>query len=301
MNDLSQASNLFDFIMYADDTTLSSNLNKLSNNEHDQDLNTAINNELTKINDWLKINKLSLNVNKSKYMIFEKSNKNIQPLDLEISLVPIERVYNFNLLGLLIDNQLNWKKHSEKIENICSQKNGIFNKLKRILPMRVKTLLYNSLILPHLNYNIMAWGFNTHRIMTLQKKTLRIITLSKYNAHAEPLFKQLNLLKMEDILILQQLKFYFKYVHNKLPTYFQQWNLIHNVDVHSQIATYRVNREFAKKCIRYNLPFIINNTINSVKDKLLTHSLKGFANYAKYTFIHAYEESCSIVNCYICA
>ena len=76
-------------------------------------------------------------------MIFEKSNKNIQPLDLEINLVPIERVYNFNLLGLLIDNQLNWKKHSEKIANICSQKNGILNKLKHILPMHVKTLLYN--------------------------------------------------------------------------------------------------------------------------------------------------------------
>ena len=110
IHDFPQASNLFDFIMYADDTTLSSNLNKLSNNEHDQDVNTAINNELAKINDWLKINKLSLNVNKSKYMIFEKSNKNIQPLDLEINLVPIERVYNFNLLGLLIDNLLNWKK-----------------------------------------------------------------------------------------------------------------------------------------------------------------------------------------------
>ena len=151
INDFSQASNLFDFIMYADDTTLSSNLNKLSNNEHDQDLNTAINNELTKINDGLKENKLSLNVNKSKYMIFEKSNKNIQPLDLEINLVPIERVYNFNLLGLLIDNQLNWKKHNEKIVNICSQKKGILNKLKHILPMHVKTLLYNSLILPHLN------------------------------------------------------------------------------------------------------------------------------------------------------
>ena len=47
-------------------------------------------------------------------MIFEKSNKNIQPLVLD--LVLIERVYNFNLLGLLIDYQLNWKNTVKKLQ-----------------------------------------------------------------------------------------------------------------------------------------------------------------------------------------
>ena len=68
---------MFNFLIYADDTTLSSILNVFSDNTHDQNLESLINEELVKINDWLKINKVSLNVVKSKFMIFQKKKKNI--------------------------------------------------------------------------------------------------------------------------------------------------------------------------------------------------------------------------------
>ena len=48
---------------------------------------------------------------------------------------------------------------------------------------------------------------------------MRIITC-KYNAHSEPLFKELKLLKLEDIRKLQELKCYYKLVHRQLPSYF---------------------------------------------------------------------------------
>ena len=59
-----------------------------------------------------------------------------------------------------------------------------------MLSQQIKTLLYNSLIIPHINYCIMAWDFQTNRVIKLQKKSLRIITLSNCNSHTEPLYKK---------------------------------------------------------------------------------------------------------------
>ncbi len=55
----------------------------------------------------------------------------------------------------------------------------------------------------------------------LQNTIVRILRLSKYNAHTDPLFKILKLLKVNDIFKLQELKFYYKYKNNKLPHYLQ--------------------------------------------------------------------------------
>ena len=63
INDISQSSEVFIFITYADDTTLSSMLNNFLNMEN-IDAGSLINDELGKINEWLEINKLSLNINK---------------------------------------------------------------------------------------------------------------------------------------------------------------------------------------------------------------------------------------------
>ena len=175
LNDIPRASNIFNFIMYADDTTLSSTLNAFTGGHLNLDLCNSINGELLKVNEWLKINKLSLNAAKSKYMMFQKTNKNIQALDLKIDNLHIERVYEFNLLGLILDSQLNWSKHTVQI--------GVLNKLKYVLPLHIRYTLYNSFVLPYLSYCVVIWGFQTHRLLTLLKRAIRTITLSKYNSH----------------------------------------------------------------------------------------------------------------------
>ena len=71
-------------------------------------------NFLMLLNGYIIINKLSLNKSKSKYKIFHVPNKDIQHLTLKIDNVIIEKVDEFNLLGLTMDRNLNWKKHSEK-------------------------------------------------------------------------------------------------------------------------------------------------------------------------------------------
>ena len=106
--------------MYADDTTLSTSLNSLSETTLDnKSTETIINEELCKINEWLNINKLLLNKSKTKYMVFHMPNKRIQALTLKIDDVYIERVDELNFLGLTLDTNLNWRKHTEKISNKC--------------------------------------------------------------------------------------------------------------------------------------------------------------------------------------
>ena len=136
INDFSQASSIFKFIMYADDTTLFSILAYFGNNIETKE--SVIKAELSNVIEWLNINKLSLNKSKSKYMIFHFPNKDIQYLTLKIDDVIIEKVDEFNFLGLTMDTNLNWKKHSEQICNKCTKMIGILNRLKYVLPLGIK-------------------------------------------------------------------------------------------------------------------------------------------------------------------
>ena len=105
MNDIPNTSSELKFILFADDTSLLDTLN-LSISPNDANLN-KLNDELTKIYDWLAVNKLSLNVSKTKYMIFHHPLKVIpQNLTIEINNTPIERVKEFCFLGLTINEHL---------------------------------------------------------------------------------------------------------------------------------------------------------------------------------------------------
>ena len=84
--------------MYADDTTLSSTMDSFSDINNNTNVDTLINVEICKVIEWLKINKLSLNKNKSKYMTFHMPKREIQNLTLKIDGVNIEKVEEFNFL-----------------------------------------------------------------------------------------------------------------------------------------------------------------------------------------------------------
>ncbi len=77
---------------------------------------------------------------------------------------------------------------------------GILNRLKHFLPISAKLHIYNALIPSHLIFGILAWDHQCERIVKLQKKIVRITSVSKYNAHTEAIFKSLKLLKITDIL-----------------------------------------------------------------------------------------------------
>ena len=160
INDFARASATFDFTCYADDTTLFSTLNKFINAQNTNP-DIIINTELAKINEWLEINKLSLIVTKSKFTVFHTQHNHIaiKPPVPKINNTNIEKVEQFKFLGLTLDSHLNGKKHSDNISNKCSQIIGILNRLKHIIPQSIKIMLYNALLLPHINYCLVTWGY----------------------------------------------------------------------------------------------------------------------------------------------
>ena len=167
MNDLPNASRLFKCIIYADDTTLIANLNDFYA-KHDSGLNINIlNDELETISYWLLVNKLSFNKLKSKFMLFHQPQKRIAISKLKINNTLIECVDEFNYLGLIINKHLKWNSHVNRIGNKISQTIGVINKLKHLIPQKTLLTTYNSLIFPHINYCILAWGHDSNRILKL--------------------------------------------------------------------------------------------------------------------------------------
>ena len=278
-------------IKYADDSTIYKSIEK-------SNLDTSlanINTELEKIADWLKLNKLSLNVKKSKHIVFHNRWKRVPDLNSESDRNTIDKTSEFSFLGLTINENLTWKNHVNIISNKISRISGLLNRLRNYLPTYTKLQIYNSLILPHCYYGILAWGFEMNRIYKIQKASIRSITNSKYNAHTEPLFKQLKLLKVEDIFTIQQYKLYHKFISNNLPTYFNisiftPYTRSHTYNTRTQLDLQipKIKHEFMKHCIRYSIPYLINKSPIQIKNKLFTHSLKGFAWYLKIIHIEAY-------------
>ena len=116
---------------------------------------------------------LTLNVNKTKYIVFHSSKKNINHIIPQIILnnTVIERVDNFNFLGITPDENLSWNSHINKISIKISRHIGILYKLKPFIPLFVLKTLYCSLILPYFTYGILAWGGQLTKLTKLQKKS----------------------------------------------------------------------------------------------------------------------------------
>ena len=168
-------------------------------------------------------------------------------------------------------------------------------------------IIYKSIIQSNLNYCILAWGYNCGRLKTLQKKAIRIITNSKYNSHTTPLFKDLAILKIEDMFKLNMLKWYYLYENKKLPHYFMNFNVRkqHNIHNHNtrnrnDVTKPRTRIQAAKKSLRNHIPTIIGATSKEILDKIQTHSYHGFACYSKIKLLQEYSINCIIENCYIC-
>ena len=139
------------------------------------------------------------------------------------------------------------------------------------------------------------------------KKVLRIITCSRYNSHTEPLFKALKLLKLEDMLRLNTLNFCYKLNNFCLPEYFRSYQYRSQFEIHGRDTRYNhiiptsiTVTKRAQKCLRNNIPWVINSTPRTILDKIDTHSYQGFSQYIKNHIIEQYSYKCNIPECYPC-
>ena len=134
----------------------------------------------------------------------------------------IEHVSSFNYLGITLDTNLSYNIHIESIKTSIARTMGSLNCIKRIIPPRILKQIYLTLIQPKILYGLVIWGHNAHKLHRLQKRAVRIITCSKYNAHTDPLFKELNILKITDLYNLQICKLFYKITNGYIPIYFKQ-------------------------------------------------------------------------------
>ena len=346
INDIAKSSSLLQAILYADDSTFSTALDNPSmntdqvsrknnnsyaihnstnltkndtrdNNENIADPNSdspfhessaLVNSELLKINKWLKSNRLSLNVKKTKYMVFHRSSG--PQVKLSIGNSELERVENFNFLGLTLNEKLNWTPHLTTIARKIARGIGILKRLKPLLPSSSQKTLYYSLVHCHFQYQLLNWGYNCGIIEKFQKRAVRIICNEHYLAHSEPLMKSCNILKIKDLHNLTQIQFYHKYIHNQLPAYFTNINFPQNKDIHEKdtrnknsLTNPRIRNDYAKLIPRNSIPALVNNLDDTFKDALQGElSITSIKRTYKYHVLNSYSSShlCGIPGCYVC-
>ena len=189
-------------------------------------LETEVNNELSKVCSWLVVNKLTLNIEKTNYIIFRPRQKTI-PFHPNIKIInnnsnisqPLEMKDYIRYLGILIDSNLSWKFHIDYVCQKVSKTIGIIAKLRHFVPRHVLLTLYRSLILPYISYSICAWGHaaqtHLHKLLVLQKRALRLMFFAEPRTHAVPLFLETKQLPIS-FLLFEQMSLLMYDVHNNL-------------------------------------------------------------------------------------
>ena len=142
-------------------------------------------------------------------------------------------------------------------------------------------------------YGILAWGFDHQRLVKIQKRFIRIISLSTYNAHTEPWLKHFEILKINNLFDLNCLKFIYSYNKRELPNYFldfryEQRSSIHDHDTRfaDLIDAEPTHTVMAENCIRHHIVTLLNCTPICILDKIATHSLQGFTFYIKRYYLN---------------
>ena len=208
INDLPNISTDLKFFLFADDTNISFESDDLIK------LEKAVNKELKKLYLWLNVNRLSLNVSKTNFIIFHPYNKPLkQHITLKINNKAIMEKYNIKYFGVIMDSHLTWKKHILTVSKKLSRCIGIMCKLRQFMNTNMLKNIYYSLLYSHLVYAIQVWGSacssEINKILVLQKRAIRIITHNNTFPSVPgplhptaPLFYKLEILKVHDVFRL---------------------------------------------------------------------------------------------------
>ena len=137
-------------------------------------------------------------------MIFSNT-KSIRERDNNISIdnIKIDTVNKIKILGLFINNTLNWSAHIKYICNKISKNIGIIKKVKNKLETKILLNLYYMLIYPYITYCYIIWGrapiVYLDKTYMLQKRIVRIISQVWFFDHTDPLFKSLQMMNIYQI------------------------------------------------------------------------------------------------------
>jgi hypothetical protein len=212
---------------------------------------------------------------------------------------------------------LNFKYHVEQISKKVSYALFSLRAVKNFLPRNTMLTLYYALVHCHFNYASEIWCSAPqsciNKLYLLQKKAVRLICDEKYNAHSEPLFKKLEILKITDMISLSKLKFMHQYSYNNLPiSFLQTWAtnqerrdrntnipapllLRNNDDLYEPLS----RLEHVSKFPLYNFPKIWNSVPRDVKS---ISNFNSFSKCIKANYLFNYDANfrCTRLFCLVC-
>ena len=256
INDLASICNEILPVMYADDSNL------FAEGSDMEVLQNTMNREMVKVSRWLKLNRLSLNIDKTHFMIFKRRRQHIGFVPkIHIDSHPIHQVSNTKFLGVYIDEHLTWQTHINYIAGKVSRGTGILKKAKKYLNKSTLHLLYYTFIYPYLGYCNIIWGntYSTYltKLLVLQKKIVRLIANIKFrdNISTSTYFKELRILKCREIYKYQVGQFIYKHKQNVFPSLF---NYLFHTSTHEyftrishRYVAHRYSIELTRRSLRH--------------------------------------------------
>ena len=187
----------------------------------------------------------------------------------------IERKTTVKLLGMFLDEHLNWASQIKHVTSKMAKSLYVINSLKSILPTTELKTLYSTMIYPYLTYGIESWGSAlkgiSYKIDTLQRKVVRSVGRAKYNEPVLPLFKRMHFLQFNDIYDLHILNCMHSYMQNDLPSPIIEL-FTRNTEIHSYSTRQKLNPHIqtrktskaAKSLLHYG-PLVWSNLPNQIK------------------------------------
>lgn len=206
---------------FADDTNLIHILNKAFPNRVKK-----INRDLRCLNHWLLANKISLNSTKTELIYFRKSGSPIPGKRIQLNGVKLVACSEVKYVGITLDEHLTFEPHRNILHSKLKRANNLLSISRHYVPMEILHQIYFGQFHSHLTYGCQIWGLHDNdnlKILTQQKKAIRKISFAHFEAHSDPLFKELNLLRLPDIIKLNNMLFVHNVLNNVAPKAFKNY------------------------------------------------------------------------------
>jgi hypothetical protein len=221
INDLPSATSLLRIVLFAEDSNL------VIRGEDPTTLSNIMTAELANFSDWLSANRLLLNSDKTKLIVFRsrKCRKDLEaPADI-LNGVELQQTTNESFLGVLLDESMKWYDHTCKVANNLSRKLGMMTKIKNFVSKATLKMVYNCFVRPLLIYGIQLWGATFKkrltRIQKVQEKAIRLLTGATKMDHSEPCLKSLGIFKLDDLYKLHTACLVYDCLNGDAPTQIQ--------------------------------------------------------------------------------
>ena len=204
INDLHNVVQYSDIHHFADDTNL------LYSSKSLKHINKKVNFELKNIFHWLRANRISLNTSKTDLILFRSKRKQItKHLNFRISGQKIKIACKTKYLGLLLDENLNFKSHIDSLKTKLRRANCLLSKIRPYVRKDLLRTIYYALFDSHLRYGCQIWGQcqiqSLHNLQVLQNKALQILNFRGYLENSQPLYKISKIFKIKDLVRLYNL------------------------------------------------------------------------------------------------